>query len=191
MFQHSILPSVLNVMEVSIVFSCIIFKTLLYLKYKKVVRTVVLHFSNLLYLKPQIDIHLILHVHEMFAATLPINNFYVDAYSYSLDGKDKNIYTIDWLKLMHLQPATDPGWWMSVAWMKKKKYADLDFLRLTNPSEISQEHHQYLEMSQAYLVRGSTWFFKIIWISEATYITNSTRMKMIWKLFTRPNATTG
>lgn len=31
----------------------------------------------------------------MFTATLPINNFYFDAFSYSLDGKDKNIYTID------------------------------------------------------------------------------------------------
>lgn len=46
--------------------------------------------------------------------------------------------------------------------MKKRKYADLDFLRLTNPSQISQEHHQYLEMSEAYLARGSTCFFKSI-----------------------------
>lgn len=42
-------------------------------------------------------------------------------------------------------------WLMSMAGMKKRKHADLDFLRLTNPSQISQEHHQYLEMSQAYL----------------------------------------
>ena len=78
---------------------------------------------------------------------------------------------------------------MSVARVKERKHADLDFLRLTNPSQISREHHQYLEMSQAYLVRGSTCFFKSIWASEATYITNS-RMKKLWKLFTSPNAVT-
>lgn len=71
----------LKAIDVSRLFSCIVFKTLLDLKHKKVIGTVVLYFLYLTYIKPKINIHSIFHILEMFTATLPINNSYFDAFS--------------------------------------------------------------------------------------------------------------
>lgn len=71
----------LKAIDVSRLFSCIVFKTLLDLKHRKVIGTVVLHFLYLIYIKPKINIHSIFYILEMFTATLPINNSYFDVFS--------------------------------------------------------------------------------------------------------------